>query len=493
MYVPNPTPEAFHADDESRIKILMSAVGCGKSAALVNELLFRACEQEPDAEGVRYTRFAIVRSSYGQLKSTTIKTFQDWVSPKICKIVYDSPIRGHIKGLSLGDGTTLDAEFVFMSLDSPDAIAQLLSLELTGAAVNEIAEIRNQNILKDLFQRCARYPSKKMGVNITWHGIIGDMNPPPQGSWLYDLFEKDRPPGHKLYRYPPPIHIHRDPYDPDNVDKINFEPNSAAENVQNLDKGYDYWIDIAKQNIHDWDYVTRFCLGDYPYGASGRPIYPVFSHARHVRDDLLPHPGSLLLIGMDFGFKPAAAFLQFRDGYVQCLDEICTEDASLDEFVEEMLLPKLRTEYPGYKAVICGDPSGDSQGSTIDRATSFRFLRQRGLKVYKPLTNKFKPRRDSVTDLLSRHGRFYVHPQCTTIIGGFMGGYRWKEQRGVANEHLRPDKSDIHSHVQDAIQAVALYLKSGGETYVPFQSHDEFDMRSLNQQSRNQRPKFLYA
>lgn len=479
-YVPSPTAERFHADDDSLIRVLMSAVGTGKTVALLHELFFRACDQEPNADGVRQTRWLVARASYSQLKSTTMRTFIEWFG-QFAKIVYDSPIRATIN-LNLPDGTTVETEFLFMSLDGDDAMDQLLSFEITGGAVNEVAEVRSKQIFKRMLQRCARFPSMKEGVRCTWHGVIADMNPPPIGSWLYDMFEVDRLPRVSLFKYPPPIFINRDESDPDDVSKIEYLPNPEAENWQNLSKGYDYWIDMARVNINDWDYITCYVLGDYPYGGTGRPVYPMFSHTRHVSPEATTSFGSLLLIGMDFGFKPAAIFCQYHNGRLHLVDEIVTEDSSLTEFLEDELLPKLRTEYASFRHLVLGDPSGDDGTSTIDRATSYQTLRKYGLSVKKPRTNKFKPRRDAVVKLLNRRDGVVVNPRCTTFIGGAASGYCWKETRGNTSQ-LKPDKTNIYSHIHDAFQCVALYLESGGETYTQLGlNHDSFEYREAPEQ-----------
>jgi len=182
VYTAERTAAKFHLDSTSQVKALMSAVGCGKSVACVMELV-RLCQQQPPAaDGVRYSRWVIARSSYSQLRSTTIKTFQEWVPPDICRIVYSSPIRGELR-MTLPDGTSVEGDLLFMSLDGPEQVSNLLSLELTGAWINEAAEIRNENILNDVYQRCGRFPPPKLAP-IEWSGVIMDYNPPPQGSWL---------------------------------------------------------------------------------------------------------------------------------------------------------------------------------------------------------------------------------------------------------------------------------------------------------------------
>ena len=60
------------------VRGLMGPVGSGKSYACAAEIMMRAVQQKPSPiDGIRYTRFAIVRNSYPMLKTTTIKTWTD--------------------------------------------------------------------------------------------------------------------------------------------------------------------------------------------------------------------------------------------------------------------------------------------------------------------------------------------------------------------------------------------------------------------------------
>ncbi len=60
------------------VRGMMGPVGSGKSYACAAEVFIRAIQQKPSPiDGVRYTRFVIVRNSYPELKTTTIKTWQD--------------------------------------------------------------------------------------------------------------------------------------------------------------------------------------------------------------------------------------------------------------------------------------------------------------------------------------------------------------------------------------------------------------------------------
>ena len=57
---------------------LRGPVGSGKSVACCIEVFRRALQQEPNAQGIRKSRWAVIRNTNPQLKTTTIKTWLDW-------------------------------------------------------------------------------------------------------------------------------------------------------------------------------------------------------------------------------------------------------------------------------------------------------------------------------------------------------------------------------------------------------------------------------
>ena len=72
-----PTTYSF-LQSNAFVRGLMGPVGSGKSYACAAEIMLRAVRQKPSPQdGVRYTRFVIVRNSYPELKTTTIKTWQE--------------------------------------------------------------------------------------------------------------------------------------------------------------------------------------------------------------------------------------------------------------------------------------------------------------------------------------------------------------------------------------------------------------------------------
>ena len=85
----------------------------------------------------------------------------------------------------------LDVEVLFRALDRPDDAKKVLSLELTGAWVNEAREVP-KGIIDALGDRTGRYPSQRSG-GCTWRGLMLDTNSPDDDHWWYRLAEEDTP------------------------------------------------------------------------------------------------------------------------------------------------------------------------------------------------------------------------------------------------------------------------------------------------------------
>src|SRR5215472_1560977 len=77
-YTAPPTCAAF-MKSESFFRGIAGPVGSGKTTACLWELFRRAVEQHPAEDGLRYTRFAIVRQTLTQLKGTVLKDILSWL------------------------------------------------------------------------------------------------------------------------------------------------------------------------------------------------------------------------------------------------------------------------------------------------------------------------------------------------------------------------------------------------------------------------------
>lgn len=176
-------------------RVAKGPVGSGKSSACIMEILRRAAQQQPDQNGERHTRCGIIRNTYRELRDTTRRTFEQWMPKAQWR---EADFECEMK-FSLPDQTQLNCEVMFRSLNRPEDIKKLLSMEWTFAYLNEVREIPKQAV--DIVEtRIGRYPAKKDG-GPTWFGWWGDTNPWYVGHWGQKLF-KTPPPGYELYSQP---------------------------------------------------------------------------------------------------------------------------------------------------------------------------------------------------------------------------------------------------------------------------------------------------
>ena len=453
VYNAEPTSRLFHHDD-TRYRFLMGPVGCGKSVACVLELLMRGMRQEP-YNGVRKSRWGVIRSTYPELKSTTIKTFQEWIPNHICPIVYDVPIRAQFKQ-KLSDGTTVDIEFIFMALESEEDIKKLLSFELTGFWVNEVRELPVE-VFNYMRGRIPRYPRVVDGKfsGATWSGVIADTNAPKIGHWIYQLFESEKgpPEGFKLFTFPPAVYY-------DNKTNAWLE-NPDAENLRNHKPDY-YKNQIAGNSEA---YIRNMLAGEWGVTVSGKPIYPQFSQRIHVAKDIIRGDrGIPLVLAWDFGLNPACIFMQLsRRGKLCIIDELAPADEDLDSFCADYVMPILNEKYAGYAVQCVGDPAARGR-SGLDKRTAFDVLGKFGLRLQLAPTNAFTPRKEAVDAFLGRIDGLSVSPHCTYTVEGFVGGYVYQKMSNTMAGDIRyKDKAEKnkYSHGQDAIQYGCLYVIKG--------------------------------
>ncbi len=411
-YQPSPIVEAFQADD-SFIRGIRGPVGSGKSVGCVIELFKRMTTQPP-------SRWAVIRNTYRELTDTTLATWQDWLRP-FGEFTYSTMTWKCHNG----------AEVLFRALDKPQDISKLLSLELTGAWVNEAREVPRPVI--DMLQtRVGRYPGKRAG-GPTWFGVIMDTNSPDDFSWWYRLFEEVKPEGWAQYVQPGGL-------DP------------GAENIGNLPP--DYYTRISQGKDAAW--VDVYVNGNYGFIVDGRPIYPQWQDKLHAapcdRDTALP-----LILGLDFGLTPAAVFLQRTlTGQYQSIRELVTEEFSAVEFADE-LGRILRSEFQGAELDIYGDPAGEAR-SQVDKRTPFAILKAAGIYAKPAPTNDPRLRVEATVRNLTRltmagDPGLIVDPRCRYLRRGMAGGYKYRLMQISGDEryHEQPDKN-IYSHVCEALQ-----------------------------------------
>lgn len=433
---PGPVVNQFMASN-AFFRGITGPLGSGKSSACVAELLRRANQQEKSHDGIRYTRAAVIRNSYPELKTTTIKTWFQWMPQEFGRFTQDSPILHHVKA---GD---LDLEVLFLALDREEDVKKLLSLELSFAWVNEYREIQKA-IIDALTGRVGRFPSTNMG-GCTWSGIFADTNPPDDQHWIYQLAEENTPEGWEFFNQP-------------------SGTSKEAENLENLPKDYYKRISAGK----DPDWIRVYVHGNYGFVNEGKSVYTNFKDSVHVASEVIePNSAFPILIGCDLGLTPAATLAQkLPDGRWIIFDEVISDSCGLIRF-SETLKQYISTTYPEFKVEHgwC-DPAGN-QRAFSDERTGLEVLRTfTGWKWHPAQTNDFTPRREVVVSTLNRmvDGKpgLLVSPKCKTLRKAMNGGYHFKfvKTGNGAQLHEQPNKNQ-YSHVAESLQ----YLMLGGGEY----------------------------
>lgn len=438
VYTPSPTLEKFHKND-SIVRAIIGAIGSGKSVGCAMEVLHRAYTQAPNKNGIRKSRWSVVRNSYRELQDTTIKTWMDWLGPDFG--VFRQQDMSHLITGKLDDGTSLHLEVLFRALDRPNDVKKLLSLELTGMWLNEAREIP-----KEVFDmgigRVGRYPSKRDG-GPTWFGVIMDTNPPDTDHWFYRLFEEDRPDTFAIFHQPSGL-------------------SPEAENTANLPPGYYENMMAGK----DQEWINVYIHGQYGFVSDGKPVFPEFKDGVHTTSEPIKI-GKQIFVGIDFGLTPAAVIGQKTvSGQIQILDELVTEDMGAVNF-GRLLREKLNTEYRDCTFEIYADPAGEQRSQT-DEVTPFQILWNQDIQAWPCYTNDFTIRRETVADYLQRldftgKPAFVLGPKCRMLRKALGGGYKYKRMQvtGEAKWQDKPDKGR-YSHVADALQYMMLGAIGGG-------------------------------
>ena len=452
--------------DNSFFRGIRGPVGSGKSVGCSVEVFRRACMQEKNKDGIRQSRWAIIRNTNPQLRTTTIKTWLDWFPENDWgKFIWSVPYTHHIKK---GD---LDLEVIFLALDRPEDVKKLLSLELTGIWINEARELP-KSIIDACTMRVGRFPSMREG-GPSWSGVIADTNAPEEDHWwsimsgeapVPDYINSEeakmlvKPDNWVFFTQPPGMIEKRD----EDGNVAEYLPNKDAENSKNmLDT---YYKNLINGKSKSW--IDVYVMNKLGAIQDGKPIYNMFVRDTHVAQEEIPiAAGVPVFCGLDFGLTPAAIFGQKVRGRWLVLQEIVAFDMGIVRF-SEILRQEIATRYGACEVNIYGDPSGDFRAQT-DESTPFQVLRGAGLMARPAPSNDVSLRIEAVAAPLNRmvdgQPGFLIDQRCKETIKGFEGGYQYRRIQ-VSGERYddKPDKNRF-SHIHDALQYLMLGAGEGRE------------------------------
>lgn len=429
--------------------------------------------------------------TYGDLLQTTLATFLFWFPEG----AYGKIRRGMPITYEMGFDD-VRAEFVFIAMDQPEDVRKLMSMECTGAWINE-GRLVPEQVFDHLPGSVGRYPPTALG-GPTHPCIMVDSNPPAEDHWIPRLEAKiDKARGDQHDRkyfdqlpqnwdgmLPEEMQlgflsegggVPEIPIDPGEYAFFHQPPGLSpqAENIPYLPGGYDYYMRLAQGKSPA--FVASMVMGKYSGVLGGTPVYPEFRERTTINGQRLwwhvaPHPlepikGWPLKLGWDFGLTPTLIIAQLSPrGQLRVLQEITSKRMGLKQFVTDLVKPWLTTKYAGFSFVSTGDPAGVAPSPT-DEVTCLEILDDAHIPTDPAWTNSFATRRNAVGGFLNRTvdgiPAIVIDPRCRTLIEGFKRGYRYRKTK-VKGEERETDTVDKngnpYTHPHDALQYICLQI-----------------------------------
>lgn len=508
-YVAPPTGQRFHdAPLGSYLyKGIRGVPGSGKSVVCCWDIRFKA-EMQPAIEDpvtgqmVRWCRWGLFRKTFPALKDTTIKTWTSWFPVGALTDLHESPpIEGVFEAPSLrNDGTIVRIELNCYATDALNFLDALDSLELSGAWVNEAAQIEWDKIHK-IQERVGRFKppgGAAAGMKFKSFGVIMDTNTPLENSWWHEM-EFVKIPERMLWYVQPPAMVEWKnaagdvKYVPNTDDAytlakygygITFEElakarekqlaecahecsrvyvsHGPAENIANHDEGWDYYL---KELIGAKpDYIRTRLLNKYGRSKGGLPVYgETWNDSFHVSIEQMDWMlGLPIIVGMDFARNPAAVFGQMTSmGQGRIYRELAKFNMSVPHYFEHYFMPFLVNEFgwPDCRVIVYGDPAGENPGEMSEEGP-IAFLNAHGIPAMIPpclvgKNNDLTIRLNAVESMLNgSHAGvpdLLISHKCTMLRDGFNGDYHFKQIGNSTRYQEKPDKNEF-SHVHDGLQ-----------------------------------------
>ena len=460
------------------VSVVRGSIGSGTSTACIMKMWLISCEQKPNHDGVRKTRWAVCRNTFPDLKNTTVKSWLDWFPEEVYgRFYWDRPFK-HI--IRIGD---IEMEVIFLALDSEDDIRKLRSFEFTGIWFNEL-EFIEKAILDEAESRTGRYPAVKDG-GATWDGVIADMNAPREDHFIPlmmgevplpdDWTEEERlsyrKPDNWGYHVQPPAMLEiKDA----SGSLVGYKMNPLAENTKWLKPGY--YAEKIKGKTKQW--IDSRVLNKITVYVDGKAVWQQFSEDAHVsKTPLEPVPGWPVYVGLDFGRNPACVVGQLVNNRWRIFAELTARDAGASIFaplVKQLLDRRLgdwhvssrERDQNGYSVEFFGDPKGDD-GTQADEHTAYDVFRNHGMPVRPaPVKNNHIQTRIEAVEyamitMVNGMPRLLVcGSNCRTLKVAMAGGYHFARIKGTSRHKETPEK-DRYSDIADACQYMVLGAGEG--------------------------------
>lgn len=460
------------------IRGVIGPAGSAKTTYAFKELVIRSILQEPNpVTKVRPTKWFIIRNTFRQLRDNTIASYKTAIGPMFNeRDVRENPTPKAMLVFPLPDGTMVQAQFVFVAMDNPKAVSDMLGAEMTGVLVDEASEI-SLKVIEAAQKRIGRYPSMAdVPTGATWSGMILTTNGPKKNHWLYDWYTRPKPewrqyeeemnrPYFELFRQPAALLRPANPGD-------DWLPNPRAENIHNLKEGYGYYYKMLGD---DNDSIIAYVEGDFADLKSGKVVFPEFNYGLHRIDerDVEVPAGAPIMLSFDFGRTPVClTAICTEAGGLVVTDEVVGESMSIETLFKGSVKPVLKQRYSRSKILHAwGDPAGNDETQAID-ISPFQVLRANNvpIEVTWATRNDMHPRLEAVRMRLTTLGRdgkpmLRISSRCKLLLDALASGYIYPEIKGAHDSEIvqeQPTKSHVNwvSDLADALQYLCLGFDS---------------------------------
>ncbi len=445
-YKPTSTGAIFHRCDD-RVRVVRGHVGSGKTTMECAEIIFRSVRMPPCKDGIRYSRCAVIRNTYGDLIKTTIHTWRQWYNRlgQVRSIQSPSFSITHTFKVEVIENGIIDIrnivlELLPIALDTVmDVTKHLKSLEVTFVFLNELSELDQMAL--DFFTggRMPRFPrlqdfteEQRKSEKLYWSGLFADTNPPEEDSWIYKMFEVEKPPQYTMLVQPPAVIKQGEAY------VINPE----AENIKNIQNGAEEYVKMTYGKSEA--FIRVYLMGEYGTLSNEKRVYYNYNDNIHSSDNVEINKNCTLLIGADLGtVAPAIIVSQIVEGRLIVLKEFCGSFTTIRELANNWVLPWLNSNCDGMRIeIVLFDPAKTMKGDQELREVF-------GSLVIQADTNNVEVRINAVSKLLNKlvsgkGGIEISRSGCPQLRKGFNGKYYYKRLRIIGEDRTTEEPHKNH-------------------------------------------------
>lgn len=442
---------------EKFISMIVGPLGSSKTTVGIYKIAYESKKVAASKDGVRRSKYAWCRNTRQQLLDTSIpdflKAFPDGVAGTYAKsnmsftLKYDD----------------VECEVLWRPLEDQNDIRRLLSLQLTGAIIEEFREF-NPEVFEALQGRVGRYPDAMLVPHRPEWGVDRKGNP------VQGCVDDNGRPVDKIWMMsnPPDLFSFWEELisNPTENMHITIQPSGLSKEADwiHLLKS-DYYENLAVGKTEEW--IDVYIHAKFGASLSGKPVFRCFDSDIHVAKEPIAHfKNASLVIGVDAGLNPTAVITQQTyDGRVLVLDAITGTEGGMGalRFIREMLKPLLARKYPGLSVAIIIDPAAFQRAQTDERCVADMF-KQEGFAVKAASTNSIAARLGAgekyMTRIVDGVPALLIDSGAAQLIQALMGKYCYKiNVNGSVKD--TPEKSHPWSDYADALTYACLHHDGG--------------------------------